>query len=153
MPNTFTQIHMQVIFAVEYRIALIKKEWETDLYKYITSIIQKHHHKVLTIGGIHDHIHVFFGMRPTQALSDLVKEVKQSSSLWINDNKLTIGRFSWQEGYGGFSYAKSQIDSVIKYIDNQEQHHYNTPFLEEYKTFLNRFKVDYDEKYIFKELV
>ena len=153
MSNTYTQIHIHLIFAVKYRMGLINKDWEQNLHNYIISMTEKHHHKVLAIGGMNDHVHLFFGMRPTQSLSDLVQEVKRTSSLWINENRFCIGKFAWQEGYGGFSYAKSQIDNVVKYILNQKEHHTNTPFLVEYKEFLDKFGVEYDEKYIFQELI
>ena len=152
MPNTYTQIHIQVIFAVKKRTGLIQKEWNDELYKYITGIIQHHDHKLLAINGMPDHVHAFFGMRPTQSLSDLMQDVKGSSSKWINEKKLIKDRFEWQEGYGAFSYSKSQVSKVIAYIQNQETHHRKITFVEEYKKFLEKFEVDYDERYIFKAL-
>ena len=104
MPNTYTQIHIQFVFAVKYRQGLIKKEWKDDLYKYITGIIQNQGHKLLAINGVEDHIHILIGLRPKQSISDLMQDVKGGSSKWINDNKFTLGRFEWQEGYGAFSY-------------------------------------------------
>ena len=152
MANTYTQIHIQAVFAVKYRAGVIAKEWKNDLYKYITGIIQTNKHKMLAINGMPDHVHVFFGMRPSQSLSDLMQDIKGSSSKWVNANKFVKGRFEWQEGYGAFSYSKSQISSVISYIENQEIHHQKITFLDEYKEFLNKFEIDYDEKYIFREL-
>jgi REP element-mobilizing transposase RayT len=152
MANTYTQIHIHGIFAVKYRDSVISKGWQEDLYKYITGIVQNNGHKLLSIGGMSDHIHLLFGMRPTQSLSDLMKEVKCNSSKWINDSKLVRGQFSWQEGYSAFSYSKSQLTSVIKYIQTQEQHHAKKTFLEEYKDFLKAFDIDYDELYIYKPL-
>lgn len=116
MPNTYTQIHIQTVFAVQNRQSLISKEWKDELYKYITGIIQHYDHKVLQINGMPDHVHILFGMRPTQSISDLMKQVKQDSSKWINDRRLTPGRFSWQAGYGAFSYSKQQLPNVIDYI-------------------------------------
>lgn len=107
MPNTYTQIHIHVIFAIQNRLSLISKSWEKRLYQYITGIIQNHGHKLLSINGMPDHIHILFGMRPSQSLSDLMRDVKGDSSLWINENKFVAGKFSWQEGYGAFSYSKS----------------------------------------------
>jgi REP element-mobilizing transposase RayT len=107
-------------------------------------------HKLLAINGMPDHVHVFFGMRANQSLSDLMQDIKGSSSKWINDKKFTKGRFEWQEGYGAFSYSKSQASKVITYIQNQEAHHRKQTFLEEYKGFLEKFEVNYDERYIFK---
>ncbi len=109
MANTYTQIHIQVVFAVQNRQSLIKNEWKDELYKYITGIIQNHNHKLLQINGMPDHIHILFGMRPKQSLSDLMKQVKQDSSKWINSKGFVNGKFSWQAGFGAFSYAKNLI--------------------------------------------
>jgi putative transposase len=152
MSNTYTQIHIHVVFAVKNRVGIIHKDWSDELYKYITGIIQKNDHKLLIINGVEDHVHLFFGMRPTQTLSDLIQDVKANSSKWINEKGFVQGRFEWQSGYGAFSYSKSQISSVIKYIENQEVHHTKQTFLEEYKNLLDQFEVDYDERYIFKPL-
>ena len=123
MPNTYTQIHIQTVFTVQNRACLIRKTWNEELYRYITGSVQNHGHKVLAIHGMPDHVHLFFGMRPTQSLSDLMQAVKGDSSRWINDKQFVRGRFSWQEGYGAFSYSKSHVPNVIEYIHNQEQHH------------------------------
>ncbi len=149
MANTYTQIHIHAVFSVQNRLSLIDKSWQERLYLYIISIIQKRGHKVLAIGGMPDHIHVLFGFRPTQALSNLIQEVKRDSSEWINQERLVAGRFSWQEGYGAFSYSKSHISQVINYIETQEKHHKKKTFLEEYKQILNDFDLEYDERYIF----
>lgn len=153
MPNTYTQIHIQVVFAVQNRQSLIQNEWKDELYKYMTTLIQNENHKLLQINGMPDHVHVFFGMRPTQALSDLMKKLKGESSTWINRKGLTKGRFSWQAGYGAFSYAKSEVPRVIRYIQNQEEHHREKTFTEEYLEFLKTFEIDYDERYIFKPVL
>ena len=152
MANTYTQIHIQAVFTVQNRNCIIKKSWKDDLYKYIAGIIRNNNHKVLVINGMPDHIHVFFGMRPTQSLSDLMQDIKGDSSKWINENKFTKERFSWQEGYGAFSYSKSHVKNVINYIKNQEEHHKKKTFLEEYNDFLKKFDVDYDERYVFKAI-
>ena len=152
MADTFTQIHIHTVFAVQNRESLISKDWREDLYKYIIAIIQNHDHKVLAIGGMGDHVHVLFGFRPTQSLSDLMQQVKRNSSEWINKSRRVIGKFSWQEGYGAFSYGKSQVPNVIDYIKNQEKHHARQTFSEEYKKFLDKFEVDYNPKYIFHEI-
>jgi putative transposase len=152
MANTYTQIHIHTIFAVQNRISIISKNWEKRLYQYITGIIQNQGHKLLSINGMPDHIHILFGFRPNQSLSDLMRDVKGDSSLWINENKLVKGRFSWQEGYGAFSYSKSQISAVARYIENQESHHRKKTFIEEYTKILYDFDVEYDEKYIFKPI-
>lgn len=153
MANTYTQIHIQTVFAVKNRQSLIKSEWKEDLYKYITGIIQAYDHKVLQINGVSDHIHIFFGMRPTQSISELMKQVKQDSSKWINTNALAKGKFSWQAGYGAFSYSKSEVPRIIKYIANQEEHHKVKSLEEEYKLLLEEFKIDYDERFVLKDII
>lgn len=150
MANTYTQIHIQAVFCVQDRDCIIKRLWKDELYKYITGIIQNNGHKVLGINGMPDHIHVFFGMRPIQSLSDLLQDIKGDSSQWINQKKFVNGRFSWQEGYGAFSYSKSHVNNVIEYIKNQQTHHRKKTFIEEYYDFLEKFGIDYDERYIFK---
>lgn len=151
--NTYTQIHIQLVFAVKFRQALIQNEWKDDLFKYITGIIQNRKHKLLSINGMPDHIHILIGLRPNQSLSDLVQEVKSISSKWINENKFTPFRFEWQDSFGAFSYGKSQINDVIRYIDNQEKHHHKKSFREEYVDILEKFEIEYNEKYVFKELI
>ncbi|GHV47756.1 IS200/IS605 family transposase [Bacteroidia bacterium] len=152
MANTFTQLHVHVVFAVQNRTSLIHKDWQGRLYSYITIIIQKHGHKVLSIGGMPDHVHVLFGLRPTQALSNLMQEVKRDSAEWINQNKLVAGRFSWQQGYGAFSYSKSHVGNVANYIANQDTHHAKRTFMEEYRKILDDFGINYDEQYLFVEV-
>ncbi|WP_009036503.1 IS200/IS605 family transposase [Indibacter alkaliphilus] len=152
MANTFTQIHIQVIFAVKFRTALIGHEWEDDLYRYITGIIQNRNHKMLAINGMPDHIHVFFGMRPDQSLSELMQEIKIGSMNWINNSRYCKSKFYWQNGYSAFSYSKSHLGVVTKYIQNQKEHHRKKTFLEEYQMILEKFKIPYDERYIFKPL-
>ncbi|HTH54957.1 MAG TPA: IS200/IS605 family transposase [Cyclobacteriaceae bacterium] len=152
MANTYTQIHIQAVFAVKKRMCLIQSEWKNELYKYITGIIQKNNHKVLAINGVSDHVHVFFGLRPTQALSDLMQDIKGSSSKFINDQRLVNGHFEWQEGYGAFSYAKSQVATVINYIKNQEIHHMHMSFQDEYLDLLKEFEIDFDGRYLFKQV-
>ncbi len=152
MSNTYTQIHIQVVFAVHNRESLINADWKDELYKYITGIIQNNNHKVLQINGMPDHIHILFGMRPTQSLSDLIKQVKQDSSKWINKQGLVNGKFSWQSGYGAFSYSKSEVSKVVNYIKNQEEHHKKLLFQDEYLKLLKDFNVDYDARYILKSV-
>jgi putative transposase len=152
MANTYHQIHIQGIFAVKKRAALIQKEWKVELYKYITGIVRAQDHRLLAINGTPDHVHIFFGMRPTQSLSDLFQHIKQDSSRWINQKKFSKERFEWQQGFGAFSYSKSQASDVIAYVQNQEMHHRKITFLGEYKAFLEKFEIEYDYQYIFKEL-
>jgi putative transposase len=150
MANTYTQMHHQFVFAVQNRISLIERAWKEDLYKYMTGVIQNHDHKVLAINGMSDHVHIFIGMRPTQSVSDLLQDIKGSSSKWINDNRLVRGKFQWQEGFGAFTYSKSHVPAVIDYIHNQEIHHKKKTFIDEYIEFLDKFGVEYDKRYIFK---
>ncbi|WP_319500355.1 IS200/IS605 family transposase [uncultured Draconibacterium sp.] len=150
MANTYTQIHIQAVFSVQNRLCVIRPEWETSLYRYITGIIQNNGHKLLAINGMSDHIHIFFGLRPSQSLSSLMQDVKANSSKWINQNNFVAGRFSWQEGFGAFSYSKSQISQVVDYIENQKTHHKTITFTEEYIKFLEDFDVLFDERYIFR---
>lgn len=152
MPNTYTQIHIQFVFAVKYRDAIIADSWKEKLHQYITGIIQHNGHKLLQINSMPDHIHIFIGMRPDQSMSSLVQNVKAESSKWIKEQKFCNSKFAWQEGYGAFSYAKSQVPAVIKYIQNQEQHHKKETFLDEYRKFLSAFDIVWDEQYIFKDL-
>lgn len=150
MGNTYTELYIQTIFAVKYRLALLDESWEDSLQKYITGIVQNQGHKMIALNNVKDHMHLFFGYNPKQSVSQLMQFVKGDSSLWINNNKLTQRKFAWQEGYGGFSYARSDIDSVVKYIMNQKEHHKTETFPDEYHRFLKEFGVDYDERYTFK---
>jgi len=152
MANTYTQIHIQAVFAVQDRQSLINNDWKVELYKYITGIIQNHGHKVLQINGVPNHVHILFGMRPTQSLSDLMKQVKQDSSKWINSKGLVNRKFSWQAGYGAFSYSKLEVPNVINYIKNQEHHHKTITFQDEYLQLLKEFNIEFDERYILKSV-
>ncbi len=153
MANTFTQIHLQLIFAVQNRESLIEPAWKHELYKYFTSIIQNASHKLIIVNGMPDHVHVVIGMRPIQSLSELMKHLKGDSSKWINEKGFVKGHFQWQEGYGAFSYSRSQLPSLIRYVENQEVHHQKKTFLQEYKAFLEKFEVPYEEQYLFKEII
>jgi putative transposase len=151
MANTYTQLHIQLVFAVKYRAALIQKVWNGRLHQYITGIVQNNEHKMLQINSMPDHIHIFIGMRPHQAISSLVQNVKAESSKWIRDNEFCKSVFAWQNGFGAFSYSNSHVDRVVRYIQNQEAHHKKETFLDEYKRLLKAFEIDYNEQYIFKE--
>jgi len=151
MANTYTQIHLQLVFAVKYRAALIHKSWKDELYKYITGIVQGNNHKLLGINGIEDHIHILIGFRTHQSLSDLLEDIKGSSSNWINERGFIRTKFNWQGGYGAFSYSRSHLKNVLTYIENQEEHHRKIKFLDEYRFLLKKFEVEYDERYIFRE--
>ena len=150
MGNTYTQIHIQSVFTVQNRVCIIRKAWKDELYKYITSIIQSNGHKVLAINGMPDHIHAFIGLRPSISVSDLARDVKNNSSNFINDRNWVKGKFSWQSGFGAFSYSRSQIEKVYNYILNQENHHKKKTFKEEYLELLKKFEIEYNEKYLFE---
>ena len=149
MADTYTQIYIHVIFAVQGRQNLISKQHKDELHKYITGIIQNKNQKVIAINGMHDHIHILIGIRPDMALSNLIRDVKANSSRFINEKRWVMGKFSWQEGFGAFSYSQSQLGSVANYIKNQEKHHSKKTFREEYLEMLKNFDVEYDPKYIF----
>jgi REP element-mobilizing transposase RayT len=149
MANSYTQIYIQTVFAVEGRQSLISKEHKIEIYKYMTDVIQNQEQKVMAINGMPDHIHILIGLSPDIALSNLVKDVKVASTNLINDKRWVRGRFSWQKGFGAFSYSRSQVPSVATYIENQEQHHARHSFRDEYITLLKKFEVQYDERYLF----
>ncbi len=150
MANTYSQIHIQAVFAVQNREFIIRNSWKEELYKYISGIVQSNNHKILSINGMPDHIHILFGLRPSQSVADLMQDVKGSSSRWINDKKLVHSKFSWQEGYGAFSYSKAEVPAIIQYIINQTDHHKRKTFSEEYYELLQEFEVDFDDRFIFK---
>jgi len=152
MANTYTQIFIHIVFVVKGRANLIPSDKKEELYKYIAGIIKEKKHKLFIVNGMSDHVHILLGYNPIEALSELIKEVKRCSSMFINNNKWVRGRFEWQAGYGAFSYSKSQIDDVYRYIENQEKHHKIKTFREEYIEMLKKFEVEYDEKYIFKDV-
>jgi len=150
MPNTYSQIYIQIIFTVKGRENLISKIHREELHKYITGIVQNRGQKMFSIFCMPDHVHLLVGIKPSITISDLVRDIKAGSSNFINQQHWVKGKFNWQEGFGAFSYSKSQIDSVIKYILSQEEHHKKTTFREEYFDFLKNFEIDYDEKYLFE---
>lgn len=150
MAGTFSQVYIQIVFAVKGRENLINRHWKEELHKYIAGIIKGKNQKSIIVNGMPDHIHAFVGLKPVMSISDLVRDIKNNSSNFINDKKFVKGKFSWQDGYGAFSYAHSQINNVYQYILNQEEHHKKKNFREEYLDFLKKFEIEYDEKYLFK---
>jgi putative transposase len=148
MANTYTQLYIQIVFSVQGRESLIKKEWKDELYAYMGGIISNNKSKPLAINGMPDHLHLFIGYNPTIALSHLVEEVKTSSNKFLK-NKYRTAVFNWQRGYGAFSYSRSQIDAVARYINNQETHHMNTTFKQEYIRMLDDFEIEYKTNYLF----
>ena len=150
MANTFSQIYIQTVFAVSDRQSLIRPEFKEDLYKYMTGIVKNQGQKLISINGVADHIHILIGLKPAMALADLVREIKADSSKFVNEKRFVRGRFSWQEGYGAFSYGHSQLNTIIRYIQNQEQHHRRSSFKNEYLTLLRKFDIAFEEKYVFE---
>lgn len=152
MANTYSQLYIQVVFAVKGRQSLISKHNREELHKYITGIIQNREQKLLAIYCMPDHLHALIGLKPSISLSDLVRDIKANSSKFINDKNWIQGKFSWQEGFGAFSYSKNDIHHVTQYILNQEEHHKIKTFREEYIEFLEKFEIEYNENYIFESL-
>lgn len=149
MAGTYSQIYLQVVFAVKGRENLIAKTWKDELHKYIAGIIAAKEQKPIIINGMPDHIHAFIGLKPSMRVSDLVRDVKNNSSKFINEKGFVRGKFNWQEGYGVFSYSHSHIEQVYKYIMNQEEHHRKRTFKEEYLELLKKFEIDFKEEYVF----
>ena len=149
MAGTFSQLYIQTVFAVKGRENLIDKKWRDELCKYISGIIKGKNQKSIIVNGVSDHIHCFVGLKPSMSISDLMRDVKNNSSKFINDKGFVKGKFSWQEGYGAFSYSHSQIEQVYNYILNQELHHHKKTFKEEYLEFLTKYEIDYKTEYLF----
>ncbi len=153
MPNTYTQLYIHCVFAVKYRQAVIEPEWKERLHMYITGIVQSNDHKLIAINSAEDHLHLFIGLNPKQSISDIMRLVKGDSSEFINKQAFTKTKFNWQEGYGAFSNSRSQINSVVGYIQNQQEHQRKKTFREEYVKMLSDYNVEYNEKYIFHSLI
>lgn len=149
MNGTYSQIYIQVVFAVKGRENLIMESWKDDLHKYIAGIIKGKNQKPIIVNGMPDHIHAFIGLKPPMRISDIVRDIKNNASNFINDKRLVPDHFSWQEGYGAFSYSHSHINKVFQYILNQEQHHIKKTFRQEYIGLLKKFEIEYDERYLF----
>ncbi|GGD85023.1 IS200/IS605 family transposase [Planktosalinus lacus] len=150
MADTYTQLYVQIVFAVQGRVSLIRSAFEDELYKYITGIIQNRKHKMLAINGMPDHIHIFLGLHPSDSISDLVREIKKASNAFMNERRFSNYPFQWQSGYGAFTYKRSDIDTVVNYVLNQKEHHRKKSFKEEYIEFLKEFEIEYKEQYLFE---
>lgn len=150
MANTFTQLYVHLVFSPKNRDALIKKSWKENLEKYITGIVQNNGHKMLAVNCMPDHIHILIGYNANQLIPHLVEHIKTSSTAWVNEEKLSKFKFEWQRGYGAFSHSRSQLDTVVKYIHNQEQHHQKKSFKEEYLEILNKNDIKYQDEYLFE---
>ena len=152
MASTYSQIYIQYIFAVKGRVNLLKRPWRDEVFKYISGIIKGKNQKAIIVNGMADHVHAFVGLKPAMPVSDLIRDIKNNSTNFINEQKFLKGKFEWQEGYGAFSYSHSQMNHVYQYIANQEEHHRKKTFKEEYFDFLEKFEIEYDEKYLFEWL-
>jgi putative transposase len=150
MANTYTQSYFHLVFAVRNRNALIKKEWENEMEKYITGIAQNHRHKMLAVGSMPDHIHILIGYYLNQLIPDLVEEIKTSTNAWIKEKRLSKFKFDWQKGYGAFTHSRSEIDHVVKYILSQKEHHKKRSFKEEYLEMLENNEVIFSNEYLFE---
>jgi len=150
MASTFSQIYIQVVFAVKGRDSLIQKDWEEELYKYISGIVRNKEQKLLAINGMSDHIHFLIGMKPSCCLSDLVREIKKSSNEFVKEKRFSKAKFQWQEGFGAFSYGHAALNNVIGYINNQKEHHKKQSFRDEYIGFLKEFQIEYKDEYLFE---
>ena len=150
MVDAYTQLYIQLVFAVKGRKSFIQSQWENEIYKYITAVVQTDKHKMLAINGMPDHIHIFVGLNPVIAISYLVKDIKRASNNLINERGLTYEKFEWPSGYGAFSSSKSQIDQVCKYIMNQKVHHAKSSFKSEYISLLELFEINFKDEYLFE---
>jgi REP element-mobilizing transposase RayT len=149
MAGTYSQIYIQVVFAVKGRGNFLLNPWRDEVFKYISGIIKGKGQKPIIVNGVKNHVHLFIGLKPSMAVSYLIRDVKNNSANFINDSKFLKGKFSWQEGFGSFSYSHSQIEQVYNYISHQEEHHKQKTFREEYLDFLRKFEIDYDDRYLF----
>ncbi len=148
-PNNYTQLYIQLVFAVKYRDAALQRNTRSRVFEYLSGVLTDMKHKTIIVNGFADHVHVFYGMNPNVSVSNTIYELKRGSSLFINQNRLCLGNFSWQDGYGGFSYSRSDIEAVYEYIKNQEIHHKKKSFREEYLELLKTLEVNYDMKFLF----
>ena len=152
MANTYTQLYVHVVYAVESRDNLIAPKWKNELYKYITGIITNKNQKLMAVNGMADHVHILIGLKPDCNLSDLVRDIKENSAKFINDKNWIAGKFEWQTGFGAFTIGQSQIDKTVKYILNQEEHHRERTFRDEYINFLKAYKIDFKPEYVFQNV-
>jgi len=149
-PGTFTQIYIQLVFSPKHRDRLLIEQYRPHIFEYLSGITTNLGHKSIIINGVSDHVHLFLGLNPKLSISETVKELKRSSSIFINDQRFFTGKFEWQEGYGGFSYGRSQIENVYEYVKNQENHHQKRTFKEEYLEFLKKYEIEFEEQYLFE---
>lgn len=151
MANTYSSLIAQTVFAVKYRNALIQKGWKEELFSVIGNLINETDCKTFLVNGVADHVHCLFGFKAKHSISDVMKSVKSKSSKWLNESNYLKSRFEWQDGFGAFTYSRGQKDQVYQYIMKQEAHHKKVTFLEEYTLMLNKYMVDFEDRYIFKD--
>jgi putative transposase len=149
-PGVYTQFYIQLVFSPKHRDRLLVEKIRLRIFEYMSGIVTNLGHKSIIINGVSDHVHLFFGLNPKISISDTVKEIKRSSSIFINEHNLLPGKFEWQEGYAGFSYSRSQVEKVYNYIKNQELHHKKQTFKEEYIAFLTKSEIEFEEQYLFE---
>jgi REP element-mobilizing transposase RayT len=152
MANVYSQIYIQYVIVVRNRKNLLQKPWREEVFKYMAGIIESKGHKSIIVNGVEDHVHILIGLKPSMSISDLIRDIKNNSSKFINEMNFLNVIFSWQVGYGAFSYSYSQLDRVYKYILNQEEHHRKKKFKDEYLEYLKKFEIEYNEKYLFDNL-
>jgi len=148
-PGNFTQIYVHIVFAVKKRESLLNDKIRNHIFEYMSGIATTMKHKSIIINGVANHVHILLGLNPAISISNTVYSLKRSSSLYINKEKMCDGKFAWQEGYGAFTYSRSQIKNVYRYIQNQEMHHKKKSFRDEYVDFLEKFEIDFDKRYLF----
>jgi REP element-mobilizing transposase RayT len=149
-PHSYTQIYIQLVFSPKYRNSLLHESIRPSVFSYISGIVDKMSHKSIAVNGMSDHVHILVGLNPRISISDTVRDIKRSSSLYINSNHLCHSKFEWQEGYGGFSYGRSNLEKIYNYIKNQEKHHKKMRFKTEYMEFLDKFEIPYEAPYLFQ---
>jgi len=149
MADTYSQIYIHLIFAVQHRQQLISDDWREDLHRLVTKIVKNHDQHLVRINSVEDHLHLLVAIKPVISISDLVRELKTGTANYINKEGWTVGKFEWQNGFSAFSVSKSDVDRVVKYIDQQQEHHRRRSFQEEYHEFLEKHEVEYDDRYVF----
>ena len=151
MANTYGQAYIHTIFAVKYRAALLMPEWRQEIFAYMAAVVDEMGQKSMIINGVEDHVHMLWGMKPTICIADTMEKVKTNASRVINLSERLNSRFEWQTGYGYFTHSKSQVKRVTKYIEEQEAHHQQQKFADEYTNLLKKWGIAYDSRYVFDE--
>jgi REP element-mobilizing transposase RayT len=148
MAGTYTNLLYHIVFSTKGRISLVTKQLQPDLYAYIGGIVRGEGGTLLEIGGMPDHVHLLAKFKPTMSISEMLKHIKGNSSKWMNEEKMQMRKFGWQDGYAAFSVSESQIVAVRRYIQEQEQHHRGQSYQDEFRALLERHGIEYDEQYL-----